>query len=204
MCFSCISTSVSTLTDYAPAGAAAGCPGSAAFQSSFKGFAGASPGQLTLHLLYPSTAWPFVGAPYALPPGIVIPSSIIWPLGPPVQKPAHLLDTSIQARLPYQCTHRLRTFRFVIACYGTCRDVYLLAVLWPLLIWNIFMKQCGAFAASHCLADNVVIYHTISFNNDCQCVQSDLNIINSWCYKWLVSHIFKTKGMTLTVASLEL
>lgn len=76
MCCSCISTSVSTLTDYAPAGAAAGCPGSAAFQSSFKGFARASLGQPTLHLLYPSTAWPFVGAPYALPPGMVIhPSS---------------------------------------------------------------------------------------------------------------------------------
>ncbi|XP_077549824.1 uncharacterized protein LOC144162958 isoform X2 [Haemaphysalis longicornis] len=77
----------------------------------FRRFARASLGQPTLQLLYPSTAWPFVGAAYALPPGMVIPSSIIWPLRPPVQKPAHLLDTSIQALLPYRCTHRLCTFR---------------------------------------------------------------------------------------------
>ncbi|XP_077539575.1 uncharacterized protein LOC144152221 isoform X1 [Haemaphysalis longicornis] len=51
---------------------------------------------------------------------MVIPSSIIWPLRPPVQKPAHLLDTSVQALLPYRCTHRLCTFRLPMVRLRTC------------------------------------------------------------------------------------
>lgn len=47
-------------------------------------------------------------------------SSIIWPLGPPVQKSAHLLDTSVQALLPYRCTHRLCIFRMPTVRLPTC------------------------------------------------------------------------------------